>query len=235
MIHWLARPWFHRSAAITTTTVCRYESCDRENWIRNGGGWFQHLTPAEQAAFAVHYRSLPLAIEVATTAGPSGCFTPIAPFSSWQGLLDQLDAGVSGGRLRAIKNVCLWSRRRIERLDESGVADLAALVVGHTPVRVPVRLGNVHYIDTGGWVSRGGRLLHPAGPQYPDSSLFPSPEPDRWDDQAHGQRPLPIKAPGERPGLRSASAMVYHAGNCGAWHPTQAPGAAVIGYSFRAT
>jgi serine/threonine protein phosphatase 1 len=58
---------------------------------------------------------------------------------------------VSGGRLRAIKNVCLWSRRRIERLDESGVEDLVALVVGHTPVGRPARLGNVYYIDTGGW------------------------------------------------------------------------------------
>lgn len=156
VIHWLARPWFHPVCGNHDDYVCRYESCDRENWIRNGGGWFQHLTPAEQAAFAVHYRSLPLVIEVATPAGPVGLLHADCPFSSWQGLLDQLDAGVSGGRLRAIKNVCLWSRRRIERLDEGGVADLAALVVGHTPVRVPVRLGNVHYIDTGGWYPEEG-------------------------------------------------------------------------------
>ncbi|WP_368198698.1 metallophosphoesterase [Aeromonas sp. R7-4] len=151
VLHWLASPWFHPICGNHDDYVCRYESCDRENWLQNGGAWFQRLTPAEQAQFAIHYRALPIAIEVATPAGPVGLLHADCPFSSWQGLLDQLDAGVSGGRLRAIKNVCLWSRRRIERLDESGVADLVALVVGHTPVSVPVRLGNVYYIDTGGW------------------------------------------------------------------------------------
>ncbi len=150
-LEWLAKPWFHPVCGNHDDYVCRYESCDRENWIQNGGGWFQQLTPDEQGAFAAHYRTLPIAIEVATPAGPVGLLHADCPFSSWQGLLDQLDAGVSGGRLRAIKNVCLWSRRRIERLDESGVEDLVALVVGHTPVGLPARLGNVYYIDTGGW------------------------------------------------------------------------------------
>ncbi|MNE94875.1 serine/threonine protein phosphatase 1 [compost metagenome] len=63
---------------------------------------------------------------------------------------------MAGGQLRAIKNVCLWSRRRIELRDESGVADLVALVVGHTPLSAPARLGNVYYIDTGGWYPHEG-------------------------------------------------------------------------------
>ncbi|WP_429180040.1 hypothetical protein [Aeromonas salmonicida] len=77
---------------------------------------------------------------------------------------------------RAIKNVCLWSRRRIERLDESGVEDLVALVVGHTPVGRPTRLGNVYYIDTGGWYpDEGGyftlldlNTLMPVAQGHPD-------------------------------------------------------------------
>ena len=123
VIHWLARPWFHPVCGNHDDYVCRYESCDRENWIRNGGGWFQQLTPAEQAAFAVHYRSLPLAIEVQTSQGTRRAASRRLPLPPGRGCWTNSMPGVSGGRLRAIKNVCLWSRRRIERLDEDGVAD----------------------------------------------------------------------------------------------------------------
>ena len=233
VIHWLARPWFHPVCGNHDDYVCRYELRSGELDPKR-----RRLVSAPDPCRAGGVRR-PLPQPAPGHRGghpgrPGRAASRRLPFSSWQGLLDQLDAGVSGGRLRAIKNVCLWSRRRIERLDEGGVADLAALVVGHTPVRVPVRLGNVHYIDTGGWYPEEGGYFTLLDLNTL-TLTFPCPEPDRWDDQAHGQRPLPIKAPGERPGLRSASAMVYHAGNCGAWHPTQAPGAAVIGYSFRAT
>lgn len=155
-LDWLARPWFHPVCGNHDDYVCRHESCDRENWIQNGGGWFEQLSQEEQALFAARYRALPLAIEVQTRRGPVGLLHADCPFPTWQGLLDRLDAGVSGGRLRAIKNVCLWSRRRIELLDEGGIEDLVALVVDHTPVSVPVRLGNVYYIDTGGWYPHAG-------------------------------------------------------------------------------
>ncbi|MBP4040922.1 metallophosphoesterase [Aeromonas sp. SrichE-2G] len=155
-LDWLARPWFHPVCGNHDDYVCRHESCDRENWIQNGGGWFALLSQDEQALFAARYRTLPLAIEVQTRHGPVGLLHADCPFPTWQGLLDRLEAGVGGGTLRAIKNVCLWSRRRIEQLDESGIEDLVALVVGHTPVSVPVRLGNVYYIDTGGWYPHAG-------------------------------------------------------------------------------
>ncbi|MGY6037300.1 metallophosphoesterase [Aeromonas sp. AE23HZ002T15] len=156
VLSWLAKPWFHPVCGNHDDYVCRYQSCDLDNWIQNGGGWFQQLTEAEQARFAERYRALPLAIEVQTQAGPVGLLHADCPSSNWQGLLDKLDTGVSGGQLRAIKNVCLWSRRRIELLDESGIEGLVALVVGHTPLGAPARLGNVYYIDTGGWYPQEG-------------------------------------------------------------------------------
>lgn len=155
-LDWLARPWFHSVCGNHDDYVCRHESCDRDNWIQNGGAWFQRLASAERDEFAARYRALPIAIEVATPSGPVGLLHADCPFPSWQTLLDKLDGGVAGGQLRAIKNVCLWSRRRIELRDESGVADLVALVVGHTPLSAPARLGNVYYIDTGGWYPHEG-------------------------------------------------------------------------------
>jgi serine/threonine protein phosphatase 1 len=49
----------------------------------------------------------------------------------------------------AVAALCMASRERIAALDDSGVMDVDRVFVGHTPVRAPVSLGNVHYIDTG--------------------------------------------------------------------------------------
>ena len=45
----------------------------------------------------------------------------------------------------------MWSRRRIDQQEAQGVEGLRALVVGHTPLYMPLSLGNVIHIDTGGW------------------------------------------------------------------------------------
>ena len=137
MIHWLARPWFHPVCGNHDDYVCRYEL--RSGELGPKRRLVSAADPAEQAAF-----------KPSTTAAcpghqrwppgrdRSGCFTPIAPSPPGRAAGPTRDAGVSGGRFWAIKNVCLWvPRRRIERLDER--RGPAALVVGH-PVRVPVRL-----------------------------------------------------------------------------------------------
>lgn len=48
-----------------------------------------------------------------------------------------------------------WSRDRIAERDQSGVPDVRAVVVGHTPVERSVVLGNVYHIDTGAWLHCG--------------------------------------------------------------------------------
>ncbi|MNC21245.1 hypothetical protein D3C75_692150 [compost metagenome] len=50
----------------------------------------------------------------------------------------------------------MWSRRRVEQEDRTGVADVRALVVGHTPLGGPMALGNVIHIDTAGWCPQKG-------------------------------------------------------------------------------
>lgn len=79
-LDWLARPWFHPACGNHDDYVCRHESCDRENWIQNGGGWFAQLSQDEQALFAARYRALPLAIEVQTRRGPVGLLHADCPF-----------------------------------------------------------------------------------------------------------------------------------------------------------
>ncbi|MFD2437196.1 metallophosphoesterase family protein [Modicisalibacter luteus] len=47
------------------------------------------------------------------------------------------------------KHDLVWGRSRIKRQDQTRVLGIDAVVVGHSIVEQPTRLGNVLYIDTG--------------------------------------------------------------------------------------
>lgn len=156
VLEWLNKPWFHPVRGNHDDYVCQHDTCDTGNWLQNGGSWFMALTLAEKCEFAVQFRELPIAIEVETQEGLIGLLHADCPFPSWRYLLDQLEGEAEAGRLRNIKNACMWSRRRVELEDDSGVQDVRALVVGHTPLASPLALGNVLHIDTAGWCQKKG-------------------------------------------------------------------------------
>lgn len=152
VIRWLNKPWFHPVRGNHDDFVCRFDTCDRDNWLCNGGSWFLGLPRLEQENFAVLFRELPIAIEVETAGGLVGIVHADCPFASWHELQFELDGAPSGpGRLKQVQNTCMWSRTRIEHGEAHGVQDVRAVVVGHTPVYRPAALGNVFYIDTRGW------------------------------------------------------------------------------------
>jgi serine/threonine protein phosphatase 1 len=159
VLEWLDKPWFHAVRGNHDDYVCRHDTCDIGNWLQNGGAWFMSLTDAERGEYAAHFRELPIAIEVETPAGLVGIIHADCPFPSWRYLLEKLEDGAEGhaGLLRSIKNSCMWSRRRVELEDRSGVDGVRAMVVGHTPIGEPMALGNVIHIDTAGWCpGKGG-------------------------------------------------------------------------------
>jgi serine/threonine protein phosphatase 1 len=47
---------------------------------------------------------------------------------------------------------CTWSRNRAQGLPLGPVADVRAVVVGHTPMERHTTMDNVHFIDTGAWL-----------------------------------------------------------------------------------
>lgn len=156
---WIYNSWFHAVRGNHDDYVCRHDTCDSDNWIMNGGLWFFALTPSERGDMACAFRDLPVAIEVETEFGLVGLVHADCPFPSWSALRKSLSGGDEGGRLRSVKNYCMWSRGRIENSDASGVSGVRALVVGHTPNENPVTLGNVYHIDTMGWrPQHGGRF-----------------------------------------------------------------------------
>ena len=154
-LEWLAKPWFHPVRGNHDDYVCRYDTCELGNWLINGGSWFMGLNSDEQAEYAVQFRELPIAIELETDAGLIGVVHADCPFPTWAQMVAELTDPESPKRLKLVKNSCMWSRTRIEMVDMSGVDDLLALVVGHTPLRSPAVLGNVLHIDTVGWRDQG--------------------------------------------------------------------------------
>lgn len=159
VLEWLAKPWFHPVRGNHDDYVCRFDTCDVENWVYNGGSWFAGLAWDEQREFAAQFRELPIAIEIETTEGLIGIVHADCPFESWDELRRELETPESAKRLKLAQNSCMWSRTRIQDGATNGVNGLRALVVGHTPLRQPVALGNVHHIDTAGWMDGHFTLL----------------------------------------------------------------------------
>jgi serine/threonine protein phosphatase 1 len=100
---------------------------------------------------------LPLAIELQTQAGPVGIIHADCPMGDWGAFVAAMEDPSTTRRHQGdMAESAMWSRDRIESGDASPVAGLVALVVGHSTLVRPALLGNVHYIDTGGWHDEGG-------------------------------------------------------------------------------
>lgn len=155
VLAWMAKPWFHAVRGNHDDYVCRFDTCDVDNWVYNGGAWFAGLAWDEQREFAAQFNDLPIAIEVETPDGLVAIVHADCPFQSWFELQFELTSATRS-RLKLVKNTCMWSRSRIENGDASGVQDIRALVCGHTPLRHPAVLGNVFHIDTAGWLPEKG-------------------------------------------------------------------------------
>jgi len=149
-IDWIAKPWFHavRGNHEQMAIGVAAGRHDLANYLQNGGGWFLSMTDDRQRLYADAFDSLPYAIEIGTEDGLVGIVHAECG-DSWPAFCDALDNSASKTRLRNVTETALWSRTKITRCDDSEVEGLRYLVVGHTPLERPQRLGNVVYIDTG--------------------------------------------------------------------------------------
>lgn len=150
-LEWLAHPWFHAVRGNHEDYAIRWAKSgrmDTASYRRNGGGWFLDLSVSEQGRFAREFARLPFAIEVETRRGMVGIVHADCPVWSWRRMESALQRRAGQAR-------CMWSRDRLTNADLSGVADVRAVVVGHTPVARPVVLRNVYHIDTAGWTPEG--------------------------------------------------------------------------------
>ncbi len=130
--------------------ICRadgsFDAEKAENNRRNGMDWIFGETAGTLAAIHAAFSALPLAIEIPTDRGTVGFIHAEVPQGQdWSTFKDNIE-----NNDRKTVQSALWSRKRIEHDDRSGVEGIDRLFSGHTPQeRGPRRLGNCYYIDTG--------------------------------------------------------------------------------------
>ncbi|MCA8237732.1 metallophosphoesterase [Burkholderia cenocepacia] len=158
VLEWVNKPWFHAVRGNHEDMAIRWPNgnTDGGNYAANGGSWNIANPPIVQREIAMHLGSLPIAIEVETEQGLVGIVHADCPFPSWRDFTVSLDdPQMSNSMRKAVFDAALWSRERIQLEDQSCVSAVRAVVVGHTPLKRAAVLGNVHYIDTGGWLRDG--------------------------------------------------------------------------------
>lgn len=148
-LRWLAQPWFH--ACRGNHEQFAIDSVDEnalDFWVQyNGGEWWLDLAAEDQERFRKAFRAMPLVMEVETRSGIVGIVhADVPPLVTWERFVQLLESGH-----REVTLYALFSRDRIHgarsRRPIEGQVD--RVYCGHTPVREPVRMDNVHYIDTG--------------------------------------------------------------------------------------
>lgn len=160
VLHWLDQPWFHALCGNHDYMAWRSALGRPFQWVdheAHGGEWLRQLPEVQQRQVGERLRALPMAIEVDTARGTVGLVHGDFPFDDWRhladidwGLLDRMDS--TAGR-------CLWSidRYRYRHRYTGVVRNVRAVVHGHMTIPKMEQLGNVYFIDTGGW-RPGGRF-----------------------------------------------------------------------------
>ena len=173
-LRWLSCGWFHACRGNHEQLAIDSVLPDElDHWTQyNGGAWWMRLSRLEQRMFRDAFLALPPAMEVETDAGLVGIVhADIPPALSWERFTGLLAAGHADAALYALS-----SRYRIQAdRDRLGPVDggVVRVYCGHTPVREPLAIDNVHFIDTGAVYAQDG---------YGDARLPPleiQPEPHR--------------------------------------------------------
>lgn len=157
------RPWFHairgNHEQLLLDSAADFGAM--QLWMSNGGEWWHAEDAGRQDRFREAFARLPFALRVETATGAVGVIHADIPAGwDWESMCARLDAGDREAICHA-----LWLRERCRLAESCGpvAGDIDRIYCGHTPMREPTTVANVHYLDTGaGW---GHRLtiaeIHP--------------------------------------------------------------------------
>lgn len=115
---------------------------DSDLYRRNGGGWMIDLDKGKSQEISDILRDLPYMIEVETEHGRVGVVHAEVAGDNWNSCQMKLN-------LKPTREMVMWGRDKITYKDNTEISGIDFVVVGHTPLTKPAKLGNVFYIDTG--------------------------------------------------------------------------------------
>jgi serine/threonine protein phosphatase 1 len=147
-------PWFHAVQGNHENMSIRYPlgNMDTDNYRRNGGAWNIDLPKESSEGISNMLKELPYMMEIETEYGTIGVVHAEVAQGDWnncKGVIASKD----------VQQQVMWNREKITYMDADCVTGIDYVVVGHTPLKKPIRLGNVFYIDTGACFGRDLTLL----------------------------------------------------------------------------
>ena len=151
--HYLAQPWFHSIRGNHEQFLIDYTRIYKFTAIDNGSQWFVELSDHEKSEFQSLFSSLALAFEIETIYGLVGLVHADVPYGDWDRFTKSMSTPYAS-------STALWSRTRFDLGDTTPVANIDAVIVGHSPqTHCPRRLGNVINIDGGVYKDSGQLTL----------------------------------------------------------------------------
>jgi serine/threonine protein phosphatase 1 len=153
---WLDFPWFYAICGNHELMTWRSALGDPYPGVDHlafGGGWLYTLSIDEQRRIANRLTSLSLVMEVETPKGAVGLVHADCPCDDWADM--QSADWHQFSDTHQMVETCLWSIDRHKLKYKGLVRNVRAVVHGHMTVPEIETLGNVFYIDTGGWKPEG--------------------------------------------------------------------------------
>jgi serine/threonine protein phosphatase 1 len=159
VLEWLEKPWFHavQGNHEEMALVWGFRGENVDDYKKHGGKWLLDLPYDEQLTYVNALANLPYAMQIETAAGSVGVIHADISGSTWEGMCQRMHDDASHKNLEEIKETILWSRQRYMKRHAfaSTIPDMHAVIVGHNTVKDALVLGNVYYLDTGGWTPQG--------------------------------------------------------------------------------
>ncbi len=159
MLDWLALPWFHAVQGNHEDMAIDHVNSGRqdcENYKMNGGSWLIDMQRDQQTAIVSELRGAALCNRSGDEIGMVGIIHADCACPTWSEMVERFADVRQQVRVAPPYGSMPWARKRIETGDRSGVSDVRAVIVGHTPIIHPLVLGNVYHIDTRGWLPGKG-------------------------------------------------------------------------------
>jgi serine/threonine protein phosphatase 1 len=156
VLDWLDQPWFHAVCGNHDLLAWRRAlglPFPEVEHLFHGGEWLDDLDSDELNRIGQRLAALPLALEVQTPNGPIGLVHADCPFDDWQHMHTIDLKGLA--HMSSTAGRCIWSSDRYDLRYTGVVKNILAVVHGHRTIPVMAKLGNVFFIDTGGWKPAG--------------------------------------------------------------------------------
>jgi len=151
VLEFLDKPWFysimgnHEKMLIES----KHDEAVFRSWTTNNGGdWWLNVTDTEKEIIRERIKQLPLAGEIITDSGTIGIVHADIPQGiTWQDFIKKVNTDDD------LCDYILWSRNRYRHYQitkkTERVDGVDLVVLGHTPVKEPIHVSNICYLDTG--------------------------------------------------------------------------------------